>query len=211
MDKYQESFQTWNKVAKAYEDMFMSLDLYNDSYDAFLELLCKSSTSVLEIGCGPGNITKYLLSKNPNLHMKGIDISEKMIELARQNNPTAEFKVMDSRKIDSIHEKYDAIICGFCIPYLSKKDCSKLINDCEHLLHNSGILYLSFVEGDDNNSGFISGSSGARAYFYYHELKTIKQELKLNHLVIVDILDKKYKKSDTISETHTIIIAKKTT
>ncbi len=63
MDKYQETFQTLNKVAKIYQDKFMNLGLYNDSYDNFLDLITKANASVLEIGCGPGNITKYLLTK----------------------------------------------------------------------------------------------------------------------------------------------------
>lgn len=31
---YQETFETWNKIAGLYEEKFMDLDLYNQSYDA---------------------------------------------------------------------------------------------------------------------------------------------------------------------------------
>jgi hypothetical protein len=31
MDRYKETFETWNKVASLYQDKFMELDLYNDS------------------------------------------------------------------------------------------------------------------------------------------------------------------------------------
>ncbi|SMG50061.1 hypothetical protein SAMN05661096_03629 [Marivirga sericea] len=74
-----------------------------------------------------------------------------------------------------------------------------------------GIFYLSFVAGDYEKSGFISGSSGDRVYFYYHELKRIKQELELNHMTVIDFIEKEYKKPNTISEIHTIINAKKRT
>ena len=158
MDKYQETFYTWNKIAESYEDKFMDLDLYNDTYDTFADLILKTNSPVLEIGCGPGNITKYLLTKNPSLKIKGIDISENMIRLARKNNPNAEFEILDTRKIHCLNKTFDAIICGFCIPYLSKSDCSKLIADCKDLLNDSGILYLSFVEGNYEDSGFISGN-----------------------------------------------------
>lgn len=83
MDKYQETFDTWNKVATTYEDKFMDLDLYNDTYDIFLDLIPRKDASVLDIGCGPANITKYLLSQTPNLKIKGIDISKNMVKLAR--------------------------------------------------------------------------------------------------------------------------------
>lgn len=210
MDKYQETFQTWNKVAKVYEDKFMNLDLYNDSYDNLLELIAKSNASVLEIGCGPGNITKYLLTKRTDLKILGIDISENMIELAKKNNPTAEFIIMDCREIDSLNKKFDAIVCGFCIPYLSNNDCVKLISDCKYLLNDSGILYLSFVDGNYENSGFIVGSSGDRAYFYYHNLNNLIKTLKSNHLDINSLIPKNYIKTDGTNEIHTILISKKT-
>lgn len=210
MDKYQETFQTWNKVAKIYQDKFMDLDLYNDSYDNFLDLITKANASVLEIGCGPGNITKYLLTKKTDLKIIGIDISENMIELAKKNNPTAEFVIMDCREIDSLNKKFDAIVCGFCMPYLSKDDCVKLISDCKNLLNNSGILYLSFVDGNYENSGYISGSSGDRTYFYFHNLNHLVKTLELNHLEVNRLIPKNYIKTDGTAEIHTILISKKT-
>ncbi|MFD1552963.1 class I SAM-dependent methyltransferase [Putridiphycobacter roseus] len=210
MDKYQVTFQTWNKVAEIYQDKFMNLDLYNDSYDVFLDLILKTNSSVLEIGCGPGNITKYLLSKKADLKIKGIDISENMIELSKKNNPTAEFEIMDCRKIDSLNTKFDAIICGFCIPYLSNNDCKKLISDCKYLLNDNGILYLSFIHGNYENSGYISGSNGDRTYFYYHNLNNLEKTLKSNHFVINKLIPINYIKIDGTDEIHTILISKKT-
>ena len=209
MDKYQETFDTWNKIAKIYEDKFMDLNLYNDTYDVFLDLIPKTNASILEIGCGPGNISKYLLSQKPDLKIKGIDISENMIELARKNNQSAEFEIMDTRKIHCMNEHFDAIVCGFCIPYLSQPDSSKLITDCKNLLNDSGVLYLSFVEGDYENSGFMSGSSGDRAYFYYHNLDYLKKELMANSFETNELLFKIYKKVDGTEEKHTVLILKK--
>jgi 2-polyprenyl-3-methyl-5-hydroxy-6-metoxy-1,4-benzoquinol methylase len=212
MDRYQETFETWNKVAELYQDKFMNLPLYNDTYDIFTNFLTKANfSSILEIGCGPGNITKYLLTNNSNLKIKGIDISENMIELARKNNPSAEFELMDCRDIHSLDNKFDAIVCGFCIPYLSQSDCLKMIVDCKNLLNDSGILYVSFVDGDYDNSGFISGSSGDRTYFYYHSIDFIESVLKVNCFQTEELIHKKYKKADGTEEIHTILISKKHT
>lgn len=210
MDKYQETFDTWNKIARIYEDKFMDLDLYNDSYDVFLDMIPKTNSSVLEIGCGPGNITKYLLTKNPDLKIKGIDISENMVEIAKRNNPLAEFEVMDVRRLDSLNVKFDAIVCGFCIPYLSQSDCSKLIDDCRILINDSGVLYLSFADGDYKNSGFISGSSGDRTYFYCHNLDYLKKELKAESFETKELFFENYKQTDGKEENHTVLILKKT-
>ena len=119
MDNYQKTFETWNKVAELYQDKFMYLDLYNDTYDRFCELIEKPDPAIFEIGCGPGNITKYLLNKRPDFKIFAIDVAPKMIELARANNPTADFAVMDCRQIGSLRLKFDAIIpAGLAVIYL---------------------------------------------------------------------------------------------
>ncbi len=209
MDTYQETFDTWNKVAKLYQDKFMDLDLYDDTYDTFCEDVNIENATILEIGCGPGNITKYLLNKRPDFRVEGIDISPNMIELAKANNPTADFKVMDSREIDKLHSKFDGIICGFCLPYLSEFDSSKLVKDCGNLLNGKGILYISFVEGEYSKSGFQTASSGDRTYFYFHTLDNLTKELTTNNFEAIKILNKNFKKSIATEEVHTIIIARK--
>lgn len=208
MDKYQETFESWNKIANLYKDKFMNLSLYDETYDFFCNTLTQEQINVFEIGCGPGNITKYLRSKNPNLKITGIDIAPKMIELAKANNPSANFEVMDTRELSSLDQKFDAIMCGFCLPYLSEEDCSKLIIDSAKILLNNGILYLSFVPGKPSKSGFISGSTGDRTYFYYHTLKDIKNQLFINNFEIIKLFEVKYPKDEDV-EIHTIIIVKK--
>ena len=49
MDKYAITFKTWDKIAELYQEKFMDLDLYNDSYDALCDLL-SDNASVLELG-----------------------------------------------------------------------------------------------------------------------------------------------------------------
>lgn len=43
-------------------------------------------TKVLDLGCGPGNITKYLCDKFPIAHIDGIDTSQDMISRAQLDN-----------------------------------------------------------------------------------------------------------------------------
>ncbi len=211
MDRYKETFETWNKVASLYQDKFMDLDLYNDTYDFICNSITKNSAKILEIGCGPGNIAKYLLSERPDFDIYGIDIAPNMIELAKKNNPTASFAIMDSRKIDEIKTKYDGIVCGFCLPYLSQTDSRKLITDCYNLLNENGLIYISFVEGDPIKSGFQFISSGDRSYFYYHHLSDLKTKLIESKFDQLNIFKVEYKKSESEIDIHTILTARKKT
>jgi ubiquinone/menaquinone biosynthesis C-methylase UbiE len=208
-NKYQITFETWNKVAKLYEEKFMDLDLYNESYAIFCSLITHTNPAILEVGCGPGNITKYLLNARPDFKILATDISPNMIALAEKNNPTASFKVFDTREIDLLNTKFDAIIAGFCLPYLSETDCTKFIENCNSLLNDKGIVYISFVEGDYNNSGYKAGSTGDKTYFYYHSLASIENELLLNDFSIAKVLYASYPTKDDNKEMHTILMAKK--
>lgn len=205
MDKYQETFNTWDQVAQAYQNKFMELTLYNDTYDCILNFLAKDA-SILEIGCGPGNISKYLLSKQQTLKIKGFDVSEQMVSLAQKNNPLAEYEVMDCRNLDKLNAKYDAIICGFCIPYLSQKDLNKFIADCKSISSKAALLYISFVEGDYNKSGFLTGSSGNRVYFYYHSLENLEKLLKEYAFEKKAMFHIDYQVSDNSTEVHTVLM-----
>lgn len=209
MDKYKETFETWNKIASLYQDKFMDFDLYNETYDFVCSSLEKENSKILEIGCGPGNITKYLLSKRSDFDIFGIDIAPNMIELARKSNPAASFAVMDSREIDQIKTKYDGIVCGFCLPYLSQSDSQKLISDCYDLLNENGLIYISFVEGNPSKSDFQVGSSGDRIYFYYYNLNDLKAQFAKNNFKEIQTFKVEYKKSESEIDIHTILTAKK--
>src|SRR4051812_15408408 len=106
MDKNKIAVAVFDKSAKKYQDKFMDVSLYHDTFDAFCDLVTKKGAMVLEIACGPGNITKYLLEKRPDLKILGTDLSPNMLELARANNPLAEFVLMDCRNIGSLNQKY---------------------------------------------------------------------------------------------------------
>ena len=160
MDKNKIAVDIFNKMANVYQDKFMNVDLYGTSFDLFCKKVEKENASVLELACGPGNITKYLLNKRPDFKIIGTDLAPNMIELAKINNPTAEFQLMDCRDIGMLEKKYDAIMCGFCLPYLSKEESIKLIADSSKILKPQGIFYLSTMEDDYNKSGFKKGSGG---------------------------------------------------
>ena len=138
MDKNKIAVGVFDKHATLYQEKFMDVNLYGDTFDFFCDTIKKQDADLLEIACGPGNITKYLLNKRPDLKIFGIDLAPAMIELAKINNPTAEFHLMDCRQIGTITKKFDAIMCGFCLPYLTKDETIKLLSDASILLNSKG-------------------------------------------------------------------------
>lgn len=179
MDHSKKAAALFNKYADLYQEKYMDVSLYHDSFNAFCDEL-KPNAGVLELACGPGNITNYLLSKRADLRIFGTDLAPNMIALAKQNNPSAEFSVLDCREIKNINRTFDAIMCGFCLPYLHKPEALKLISDCAELLHPEGVLYLSTMEDDNSKSTFKKGSKGDEIFMNYHEEGYLKEALEQN-------------------------------
>jgi 2-polyprenyl-3-methyl-5-hydroxy-6-metoxy-1,4-benzoquinol methylase len=189
----------------------MGMELYNDTYDLFCDLITKKNPEVLEIACGPGNITRHLLRKRADINLFGIDLSPNMIQLAKENNPTAEFQVMDCREISRVEKKFDAIMCGFCMPYLSKEECAGLIFDCSKLMNPGGVLYLSTMEGDYLKSGFetTSFSGQNKVFLYYHQVDFLSGQLEENGFTILHLIRKDYPEPDGTFLTDLIFVVRK--
>ena len=154
LERNQESVETYNKSAENYSEKFMNMDLYNDTYDKFCELIKTENANILEIASGPGNVTKYLLNKNSSFNILGIDLAENMVELSKKNNPKANFEVFDCREILKLEKTFDAIMCAFCMPYLSNNECEKLILDSSKILNENGLIYISTMEDNYEKSGY---------------------------------------------------------
>lgn len=130
-----------------------------------------------------------------------------MIVFASKNNPTAKYKILDAREILNLNNKFDAIICGFCLPYLTDVDAEKFILDCSRLLNKNGLFYLSFVEGDKYKSGIMRNSLGDESFFNFFTLEEIIKYLNKYgfKLLLKQIVP--FAKSDGSTENHVLLIA----
>jgi trans-aconitate methyltransferase len=210
MNKTQMAIDVFNKYALDYERRFMNFDLYNDTFDLLCDSITRVNADVLELACGPGNITRYLLKKRPDLRILATDLASNMLDLARINNPQAEFQEMDCRDISKLTRRYDAIICGFCLPYLSKEEAVQLIADASILLHPGGMLYISTMEDDYSKSGLKASSTCAedKTFIHYHQADYLSAALEENGFQITSLLRKNFPEKDGSITTDLIIVAR---
>lgn len=202
--------ELFSRYAESYQAAFMNMTLYDDTYDAFCSLVEKENPRIFEIGCGPGNITRYLLSQRPDFRIEATDLAPGMIELARKNVPEAVFRELDCRNLDELQTHFDGIICGFCIPYLSWESCRKLIADCSELLYKNGMAYFSLIEDDYEKSGFRAtsdGKSGCTMYYYYEE--QLQQWLSESGFKTVKVYRKQFERPSDGLSIHLVLIAQK--
>lgn len=210
MKRNTETLHNWDKLAQAYQDKFMEMDLYNATYDAFCDAISKDSARILELGCGPGNITKYLLEQKPNYSILATDTAPSMIELGKINVPKAQFQLLDVRDMLQLNATFDAILGGFVVPYLNTQETEKFIADSFQMLNDDGILYFSCIEKENSYSETQTSSDGkVTMEVNYHEASRLLVSLEKNQFQLLSVSRIDYPKPNGTSDIHLVIIAQK--
>lgn len=158
-----------------YEERFMDVSLYADSFDQFLSLLpANKEPHLMDLGCGPGNVTHYLLGKRSELQIIGVDLAPAMIEKAQKNNPTACFVLSNSQVVLEKSARLHGIVAGFLLPYLSVEEVARLFHTAAKTLFPGGVIYVSTMEDDYASSGLKTNSSGDQVNMYYYTEKQLE-------------------------------------
>lgn len=206
----QHTASIYNRHVKEYMNRFMDLGLYKDTFEFLLETLPPGG-NVLEMGCGPGNVAKHMLGKRPDLHYLGIDLAPEMIKAAREENPGAEFQLLDIRNADRIEGRFDAVIAAFCIPYLSAGDLPGVFSTMKKFAAEKGMIYLSFMEGPRERSGLekTSFTGNDELYISYYPASEIALLLKEDGFEIKRFYSQDYPEADGSVTRDIIYIAGK--
>lgn len=210
MDPNTQSINTYNQVAELYQEKFMDLTLYDETYEDFCQLLPMHNASILEIGCGPGNITRFLHARMPESQIVAIDAAPNMITLARKNVPGVDFRVMDARSLTGIPPGLDGIICGFCMPYLTHEAAAQFISACMALLKPGGVLYVSVIEGTQGSSLFQQSSDGKTgAWIFYYEEHWLAEQFNKHECTALKTRRIIFERKNGEKEVHLVVIAVK--
>ena len=108
---------TWNESAEAYLDFMRNLEPFR--VDLIACLRARPGEKILDMGTGPGEPALTLAPLvGPTGHITGIDLSEKMIDIARRNATAqsatnTDFQVMDCSKLGFADGVFQGAISAF--------------------------------------------------------------------------------------------------
>ena len=113
--------------------------------DGFAESL-RGAGLVCEIGCGPGQIARYL--RDRGVEMCGVDLSREMVRFARRLSPDIPFERGDMLKLDAPDASLAGIICFYSIIHLRREDATRALVQMHRALRPGGRLLVSFHGGE---------------------------------------------------------------
>ncbi len=122
------------------KDVQKAIDITHDILKETGRKVLGPGLNVLDIGCGPG---LYLKDFPSNVNLYGVDISAKMIELAKKNNPTANFYEGEFLPAN-ITQTFTLIYSVGMMMYVSRSDLRKFFDKIYNLLDKDGILFISY-------------------------------------------------------------------
>jgi ubiquinone/menaquinone biosynthesis C-methylase UbiE len=132
--------KSYDKMGETYHN-FRDNEKFIRELEQFSELL-PTSGQVLDAGCGVGRPTSEFLVKQ-GLDVTGVDISKKMIDLAKKNVPDAKFYQKNILTLDFPDESFDGIICVYTLWHIPRINHPTIIESFHHMLKDNGILVLN--------------------------------------------------------------------
>ena len=162
-------------AARAMFAPFGGLDfLRQRSLDA---LQITSGDKVLELGCGPGDITAQLLARGASVH--AIDNSPEMLKVAGRQAPGAELERADLRSYVPA-ATYDGVILAFVLHELAIDDVARVVVRAAAALNSGSRIVIL-----DHAAPVGSGGASWRAILRGIESRKIDAWLDLDVARIV--------------------------
>ena len=163
--------EVFNKTAEEFHEKTKDLAKFTDEQrNDFLEHIPKGG-KILDLACGPGRDAKIFTDLG--YQVIGVDLAEKMIEIAREIAPKAEFKVMDMVELDFPDNFFDGVWFNAGILMVKKEEAPAVIQKIHQMLKPGGVLYINAKKGEGEGWGFDERYQieKFRAYYEHDELK----------------------------------------
>lgn len=120
--------------------------------DCLVELCSGQEKPVADVGCGPGHLSAYLASRGADV--LGVDLSEKMIEVARRRNPTLRFQVGSMTALPVPDASWAGAVCAYSIIHVPADRRPTAYAELARAIVPGGWLLTSFHISDlDRRTG----------------------------------------------------------
>jgi ubiquinone/menaquinone biosynthesis C-methylase UbiE len=135
----------YNRIAQSYQDQRNRFHNRED-LERLLVLLPKNP-KVLDAGCGAGvPVAKFLTERG--CRVIGVDLSQKMIELARKNVPGAEFIKREMTELEFEENSFDGLTAFYSVIHVPREKHAELLQNFHRILKPGGVMLISMGAGE---------------------------------------------------------------
>lgn len=138
--------QRKQEIAAGYDAITEKIGLDTAFYDRCINMVHSCRGSVLDIGCGRGLLLKALRSKFPNASYTGLDISERLCAISRENNPNAHIVCGDAEMLPFASDSFDTIFMTETLEHML--DYDKAVSELVRVLKVGGFCVVTVPNRD---------------------------------------------------------------
>jgi ubiquinone/menaquinone biosynthesis C-methylase UbiE len=138
-DYYNQS-DFWN-YGYWYADTKNQQEACENLMEELLSFIPEKKGTILDVACGQGATTRYLLKYFVPQNVTGINISEKQLQICRKNAPECTFLLMDATQMDFPDHSFDNVICVEAAMHFNTR--KKFLREAHRVLKPGGCLVLS--------------------------------------------------------------------
>jgi SAM-dependent methyltransferase len=163
---------SYDVIAPAYTDRFSdwpadSHPLDRSLVSAFAELTRRHAPApVADLGSGPGSVTAHLHALD--VPVFGVDISPRMVALARRAHPELRFHVGSMTSLDLPDETLGGILALYSIIHVPTEHLPATFAEFHRVLRPGGHVLLAFQSGDADDRVRLSERFGQEITLDYH-------------------------------------------
>jgi SAM-dependent methyltransferase len=140
---------SYDRVARQYAASFYD-ELRHKPFDrALLERYAaqlRGRGLVLELGCGPGQIARYL--RDQGLEIEGLDLSPAMVEVARELNPDLAFRQGTMLALEAPDASYAGVVAFYSLIHLRRAEVPVALREIRRVLQPGGVFLLAVHGGE---------------------------------------------------------------
>ncbi|WBW96809.1 class I SAM-dependent methyltransferase [Oceanirhabdus sp. W0125-5] len=137
---------------------------------------------ILDIATGTGVLVKYLLNKSPKI-IKAVDISENMIEVAKEKYDDTRVEFIVSDVMEYNENEFDYVFIYSAYPHF--KDKQKLFDHIFNLMNENGKLVIAHSDSKEKINAIHSNTESVKE----HKLAPVKETAELmSNYFKVDIM-----------------------
>ncbi|MHA2249864.1 MAG: class I SAM-dependent methyltransferase [Candidatus Kariarchaeaceae archaeon] len=136
--------RAWEKVVNQFDSYRTPIPVTHTFKD-FCEMdRLYAGARILDIGCGTGiPFTRYLVNKG--FQVVGLDVSEKMLDLARRNVPSGDYRNRSMTEMQ-FEQVFDAVVASYSMLLLNVELFTIAAKRIAKALKTRGLFYLSLNE-----------------------------------------------------------------
>lgn len=134
---------TYNRIAKDWMGDHHGDTWWVEGTDKYISFL-KPNAHILDIGCGAGEKSKYLVRKG--FEVTGIDFSEAMIGLAKEQVPAGSFFVKDIKQPLRFKKMFDGVFAQAVLLHIPKNEVINVLKNITKPLKSGGYFYAAVKE-----------------------------------------------------------------